>query len=90
MEGLSVDSEGKTPDGRPFKGIGDLRRMVAANPSQLAKGVARHLVTYATGEPAGPIDEPAIDAIVQAAAKDHYGLRSIIHAVVQSDVFLTK
>ena len=90
MEGLSVDSAGKTPDGRIFSGINELRQFIAQNPAQLAKGVARHLVTYATGEPVGPIDEPAIEAIVHAAAKDRYGLRSIVYAVVESDVFQMK
>ena len=90
MEGLTVDSAGKTPDGRVFSGINELRQFIAQNPAQLAKGVARHLVTYATGEPVGPIDEPAIEAIVNAAAKDRYGLRSIVYAVVESDVFQMK
>lgn len=88
--GLPVDSAGLTPDGRPFRDIGDLRQMLAKNPAQLARGVVRHFVTYATGEPATTLDEPAIEAIVESAAKDKYGLRSLLHAVVQSDVFRMK
>jgi hypothetical protein len=61
--------------------------MLAADPAQLAGGVARHLVTYATGAAATPVDDPAIEAIVKAAASSDYGLRSIVHAVVQSDAF---
>jgi hypothetical protein len=84
-EGLPVDAAGVTPDGKKFTDIRDLRAMLAADPAQLAGGVARHLVTYATGAAATPVDDPAIEAIVKAAASSDYGLRSIVHAVVQSD-----
>ena len=86
-EGLPVDAAGVTPDGKKFTDIRDLRAMLAADPAQLAGGVARHLVTYATGAAATPVDDPAIEAIVKAAASSDYGLRSIVHAVVQSDAF---
>ena len=44
--------------------------MLAEDPAQLAQGVTRHLLTYATGEPASPIDQPAIEAIVRVAAQE--------------------
>ena len=64
--------------------------MLAKDPAQLARGVTRHLLTYATGAAATPIDDPAIEAIVKSAASSDYGLRSIVHAVVQSDAFRSK
>ena len=89
-DGLPVDCSGKTPDGREFKDIGELRQMLAKNPEQLARGVTRHLLTYATGAPAGALDQAAVDAIIKDAAADDYGLRSLIHGLVQSDVFRWK
>lgn len=89
-EGLPVDAAGVTPGGKTFQGIGDLRILLAADPAQLARGVARHLLTYATGAAATPVDDPAIEAIVASAAASKYGLRSIVHAVVQSDAFRSK
>jgi hypothetical protein len=89
-EGLPVDCSGKTPDGRAFAGIAELRKMLAANPEQLAVGVTRHLITYATGTASGPADFKAVDAIVKGAAADGYGFRSILHGVIQSDVFRSK
>ncbi len=88
--GLPVDPSGKTPDGQPFGGIAELRQLLAKKPDQLARGVTRHLVTYATGAPATRLDQPAIDAIVSATAKDDYGLRSLVHALVQSELFRWK
>ena len=90
MDGLPVDSTGTTPDGRDFAGIHGLRKMLAENPEQLAKGVTHHLITYSTGEPASPIDNPTIDSIVKDAAKDSYGLRSLVHGVIQSELFQSK
>jgi mono/diheme cytochrome c family protein len=89
-DGLPVDSTGVTPDGRAFAGVKQLREMLAKNPDQLARGVTRHLLTYATGQPATPLDQPTIEAIVQGAAKDDFGLRSLVHGVVQSEVFRSK
>ena len=60
------------------------------NPEQLARGVTRHLLTYSTGAPATPFDQRAIDGIVKGAAADDYGLRSLIHGVIQSDLFRSK
>lgn len=89
-QGLPVDCSGVTPDGKPFASVRELRQMLAKDPAQLARGVTRHLLTYATGEPASPLDQPTIDAIVASAAKDAYGLRTLIHGVVQSEVFRSK
>jgi hypothetical protein len=89
-EGLPVDCSGKTPDGRSFAGIAELRKLLAANPEPLAAGVTRHLITYATGTAAGPVDQKAVDSIVKIAAAEGYGLRSIVHALVQSDLFRSK
>jgi hypothetical protein len=89
-DGLPVDCSGQTPDGQAFSGIVELRKILAKNPDQLACGVTRHLVTYATGAIPSRIDQPAIDAIVKSTAKDDYGLRSLIHAMVQSELFQWK
>ena len=89
-EGLPVDCSGKTPTGQTFADIRQLRKAVAQNPAQLARGVTRHLVTYATGAPATRLDQPAIESIVTAAAKNNHGLRSLVHGVVQSELFRSK
>jgi len=89
-DGLPVDSTGVTPDGKAFAGVKELRAMLAKQPDQLARGVTRHLLTYATGQPATPLDQPTIEAIVKGAAKDDYGLRSLVHGIVQSETFRSK
>lgn len=89
-DGLPVDSTGVTPDGKPFSGVRQLREILAKSPADIARGVTRHLITYATGQPSTPLDQAAIEAIVAGSAKDGHGLRSLVHGVVQSDLFRSK
>jgi len=89
-DGLPVDCSGKTPGGQAFSGIAELRKALAKNPEQLAVGVVHHLTTYATGVAPTGVDKAAIDAIVKSAAADDYGLRSLVHALVQSELFQYK
>jgi hypothetical protein len=89
-EGLPVDCTGTTPDGKAFAGVQQLRQMLAQNPEQLARGVTRHLITYSTGAPASRFDQRAIDAIAKDAAADDFGLRSLVHGVIQSELFRSK
>ena len=67
-----------------------LREQLAKKPEHLARGVTRHLITYSTGASVTHLDQRAIDDIVKSAAADDYGLRSLIHGVIQSDLFRSK
>jgi mono/diheme cytochrome c family protein len=89
-DGLPVDCSGQTPDGSAFAGIQTLRESLAKQPERLARGVTRHLVTYSTGTPVSQVDHRTIDAIVKAASAENYGLRSLVHGVVQSQLFRSK
>ena len=89
-DGLPVDSSGNTPEGRTFGDIRELRALVAGRPEQLARGVTRHLVTYATGAPVTRVDDDALAEIVKGAATEGYGLRSLVHAMVRSEMFQWK
>jgi hypothetical protein len=87
---LPVEANGSTPDGREFAGIADLRKRLAADPGQLAYGVGSHLVTYATGSRPLGVDGIAIEKIAAETKPDAYGFRSLLHAVIQSDLFRNK
>ena len=55
----------------------------------IARNLASQLVTYATGAPVRFSDREAIEDILQSAKPD-YGTRSLIHQIVQSDLFRNK
>jgi hypothetical protein len=88
--GLPVDPAGELPDGRPFQDIRDFKRLVREDDVLLARNLARQLTVYATGAPVSFGDRAEIERIVERTSARHYGLRSLIHEVVQSPLFLNK
>lgn len=47
-------------------------------------------MTYATGAEIEFADRREVDQIVENLEGENYGFRSLVHAVTQSDVFLSK
>jgi hypothetical protein len=89
-DGLPVDSSGLTPEGEPFQDIVELRKALSSHPEKLAWGVTWHLLTYATTTPTTALDRKTVQRIVDSAAFDDFRLRSIVHGIVQSDLFRWK
>ncbi|MBI5800316.1 MAG: DUF1592 domain-containing protein [Verrucomicrobia bacterium] len=89
-EGLPVDAGDALPDGRKFADVGEFKRLLLADPEQIARCLTEKLVTYATGQPAGFGDDAAVKRILAEAKKSDYGLRSLVHAVVASELFQSK
>jgi hypothetical protein len=87
---LPVDASGELPDGRPFRDIRDFKRLVSADEAALARNFARQLLLFATGAPAHYSDRPEVERILAETRGDGYGLRSLLHAVVQSRLFREK
>ncbi|MFN0052309.1 MAG: DUF1592 domain-containing protein [Planctomycetales bacterium] len=88
--GLHVDPSDVLADGRSFRDIDELKSLLLKDPAQIARALTVRLVTYATGGPPETADQPLIDDIVARAREANYGFRALIHAVVQSDLFLMK
>lgn len=87
---LPVDASGELPDGRPFRDIRDFKRLVRADEVTLARNFARQLLLFATGAPAHFSDRAEIERLLEETRSDGYGLRSLVHAVVQSRLFREK
>jgi hypothetical protein len=88
--GFDLDTTGKLPDGRTFKGPGDLKKILLADKSQFARALSEKLLTYALGRGIESSDKCAIDAIVKRSAATGYRFDELIEAVVESDAFLEK
>ena len=87
---LAVDSSGKLPDGREFTDIRELRQLLLANEAQLARNLVKQLSIYATGSPVRFSDREELERILQRSRASQYGVRTLIHELVQSDLFLNK
>jgi hypothetical protein len=87
--GPKVDASGQLTDGRSFTGPAELIDLLNAHPDRLATAFVAHLSRYATGAEIRYADRAEIRRIVQKAESQQYGLKSLIHAFVQSPLFLS-
>jgi mono/diheme cytochrome c family protein len=88
--GLPVDAAGSLPDGRPFQDIREFKKLLLGDDVPIARNLASQLIVYATGAPVRFSDRPAVEQILERTRSDAYGTRSLIHAIVQSDLFKNK
>lgn len=87
---LPVDCSGEMADGRAFADIREFKRLLLSDERAVARNLIHQLVVYATGAPVSFADRPAVEAILDAARPTDYGVRSLIHALVQSELFQRK
>ena len=52
--------------------------------------MANQFITYATGTPVRFSDRPVLEEILNKCEKSEYGLRTLIHEIIQSPLFLSK
>ncbi len=85
-----VDASGVLPDGQAFKDVRELKRLLLKDEPQLARNLLRQLLIYATGAPIHFADRPEIEQILDRAKSEHFGVKTLVHEVVQSAVFQSK
>jgi hypothetical protein len=88
--GPKVDPSGALTDGRSFSGPKDLNTLLTSDPARLARAFIAHLSRYATGAEVSYADRAKIERIVESTAAKHYGLRSLIHALAESKLFISQ
>lgn len=88
--GPQVDAADVLPDGRRFQDIDEFKQLLLADKDQLARALAEKLLTYATGAVPTTADQSEIETIVGRIREKNYGFRSLVHEIVQSNVFQTK
>jgi hypothetical protein len=88
--GPPVDPTGELPDGRRFADVREFKRLIRGDEERVARNLLHQLVLSATGAPVRFSDRPAIDRLMAASKPHGYGVRGLIHGVVQSDLFLNK
>jgi hypothetical protein len=87
---LPVDPSGTLPDGRNFANVIELKQHLLQDERQIARNLATQFITYSTGAPVRFGDRPALEAILDQTQKDGYAVRSLVHAIVQSNLFRSK
>ena len=88
--GPVVESGYTMPDGRAFADITAYKALLLDDKERIVSALAANLLTYATGAPVQFADRDDLAAIVADVRSKNFGLRSLIHAVVESRPFLNK
>ena len=90
LEGPKVDPTGEMADGRKFQNIDDLKQLLLRDKDQVARAMVRRLVTYATNGAPESADGSEIERVVARVREKSYGLRTLVHEIVQSRMFREK
>ncbi|MFT6617757.1 MAG: hypothetical protein ACJASX_000643 [Limisphaerales bacterium] len=88
--GRPVDSSGKTEDGKKFSGIREYKRLLMSREEDVARNLLSNFIEYSTGGRIQFADRAEIDQIISDLQPDGYPLRSMIHQIVQSQIFRSK
>jgi hypothetical protein len=89
-KGPLVNAAYNLADGRVFKDVDDFKQLLLTHPEQLASCVTEKLLTYLTGATPQFADREVIEAIVAKSKEQDFGLRRILHEVIQSRCFTHK
>jgi len=82
-----ADASGVLPDGRQFRDAVEFRRLLLADRERITRGFVEHLCTYALRRVLTVDDRADVQAIVDAALANNYGVQELVRAVVLSDLF---
>jgi hypothetical protein len=88
--GPAVDATGELTSGAKFSNLSELKKHLMADQDKVAHCFIEKLLTFATGRGMGFSDRAEIHKLVGQSRTKNHGVREIIHAVVQSDIFRTK
>jgi mono/diheme cytochrome c family protein len=90
LKGPSVDTRSELPGGAEVADVRAYKAALAARPELLARSLVRKLATFATGASVEVGDELVVDAILNKSQPSGFGLQTLIHEVVQSELFTLK
>ena len=81
-----VDASGVMPDGRPFTGSVDFKRLLLEDRDKVARAFIEHLCTYALRRVLTVDDKDDLKLIAEEAKRNQYRVKDIVRAVALSDL----
>ncbi len=88
--GPAVNAGDVLADGRKFRDLAELKRLLLADTDQILRGLAEKLLVYATGHGIEFTDEAVVSDVVRRTKARNLGFRALVHEVVQSETFRSK
>ncbi|MHC4879574.1 MAG: DUF1592 domain-containing protein [Planctomycetota bacterium] len=90
LKGNDVDTTCVLPDETTVSDVRAYKDVLSHRPELIARNLTAKLVTFATGVHVEPGDALAIDGILARSKASEYGLKTLIHEAVQSELFTRK
>jgi hypothetical protein len=88
--GAQIDAHATLADGRAFDDFDEFRQLLLADARPIVGNVAEQLLVYGTGAAMTFADREVVEEIVDTAAENDFGFRSLLQAVVSSPTFQSK
>jgi hypothetical protein len=88
LKGKKVEAADEMADGSKFRDIDEFKQLLLRDKDQIARSLTKKLITYATGAAPQADDREQIEAIVATIRKREFGLRTLVHEIVRSELFL--
>ena len=88
--GKEVDASGVMPSGEPFADILQFKKRLLQDEEAIARNLTEQLLVYATGAPVRFADRDDVSAILEKSRPSEFAVRTIIHEIIQSPLFLRK
>lgn len=87
IENTKVDASGELPSGETFSDVVGLKKILVQRQDMFARMLTDRLLTYACGRRMEALDESTVEKTVSKVSQAKYGMRSLIEAVVMSELF---
>lgn len=88
---LPVDSAGALEGGARFEDIRQFKKLLLEREqTTVARNLARQFLIYSTGAPVGFADRKEVEAILDRTRASEFGVRTLVHGIVQSNLFQNK
>ena len=89
--GLPVDASGVTTDGESFEGFADYQRILLERElDAVAYNFVSQLIAFGTGANIEFADRDEVDKIIAASKEENYSMSTMIHMVVDSELFRSR
>lgn len=88
--GGAIDAVGELPGGKRFSTPKELKALIAARQTDLARNLTEKLLAYALCRQLDGYDHIIVDQMLQSIAKDGYKMQTLISEIVTSYPFLNR
>lgn len=82
-----IDPSGVLPEGRSFRGPGELKAILKENKAAFSRCLAEKMLTYALGRGLEYYDKCAVDEILEALAANGERMSALVMGVIESEPF---